>query len=360
MSLNKSKNNTPVVLIENCDYYVGGVQRVNVDLANYLADVKEFTVYLSSPAYGDENNYEISSNVKKIYPPHDTKMFRRMIFLTKFLFKHKVTCYFALYNKLRFIAILFRIPKIYYILHNTYKYNNKETAFEIVLKHFSKYVAVSNAVKIHHTKVLNIKPEKIELIYNGVDLNKFKPSHIKTSDDHVRVIHIGRLHNWKGQDYLINSLSYLKDIFSKFTLTIVGDGPEADALHKLAEKIDPSGKTIKFLGERLDTPELLQASDIFVATPRQDGFAIVFAEAMACGLPVIGFDVGPIKEVIGINKENAGILVPFEDTKCLSEKLRELILNQEERQKRAKNCLKRSRKFDIVKSWESYAQLVEK
>jgi glycosyltransferase involved in cell wall biosynthesis len=110
-------------------------------------------------------------------------------------------------------------------------------------------------------------------------------------------------------------------------LIVGGASPEGDWGEKLRRQVDDLGLTdvVRFLGqvppERLKVP--LSASDVFVLATRNEGWANVFLEAMACGLPVVTTLVGGNAEVV--NLPELGILVPYGDRKSLHDALCEAL-----------------------------------
>lgn len=155
----------------------------------------------------------------------------------------------------------------------------------------------------------------------GVDTEVFTPasSVTKTASQKVmRIISVRHLHYKYGLDILIEAVSMLAEKHPEVhaELHIGGDGPEEKKLTALIEKRQPSPE-IKLLGriapEKLSA--LLPEYDVFVAPSREESFGVAILEASACGLPVIGSEVGGIPEVIIHNE--TGMLFPCEDAKAL-------------------------------------------
>jgi len=93
--------------------------------------------------------------------------------------------------------------------------------------------------------------------------------------------------------------------------------PDLEAMvHKLGLQAN-----VRFLGARLpdELPEILSAADVFVLSTRAEGWANVFLEAMACGLPVVTTDVGGNREVV--SHAGLGKIVPFGDADALFQAL---------------------------------------
>lgn len=334
------------------DLEIGGVQTVNIGLANRLAE-ENCEIYLVTPNIGSTANYNINPKINIVYCPIATR--KRILFLFNFLRQHKITIYISLFTKLRMIAVLFRIPQIVQILHNTYSYSKKEYLSEQFLKHFTEYVAVSQAVQIHAIKKLNLPDNKTRVIYNGIDLCRFDSSEPLKTTAPFKVVTIGRLVPQKGIDLYIELASKFTDTIGKIQFIIVGDGPLRESLEEQAKTVDPSGQLIQFYGSRLDVEEILKEAHLFVSTIRYGGFEIVLAEAMAMFVPVIGFDVGPVKEVIG----TSGITVPFGDIYKMHAEIQNLIDNPKERIKRAQEARKwTEERYSISKVQNEYVDFL--
>ncbi len=144
---------------------------------------------------------------------------------------------------------------------------------------------------------------KYEYIANGVDLGKFKPEgksyNIKLNKPII--LTVGALVKSKRIDLVIKAISRLNEA----NLLIVGDGEEKDTLMSLASDLIPG--RFEFANVKHEQmPEIYRAADLFVLLPRSsEAFGIVYAEAMASGLPVIAANDDQRIEIVG----DAGILV---------------------------------------------------
>ncbi|MCI0916087.1 glycosyltransferase [Pseudomonas stutzeri] len=156
-------------------------------------------------------------------------------------------------------------------------------------------------------------------ILNGIDAERFKP-YEKRKNDVFTIIAVGRLEEVKDYPNLLGAISMLSDCYSDFKLRVVGDGSQRAQLEALADSLRLSGK-VEWLGVRQDIPELLNRSDLFVLTSAWEGFGLVVAEAMACGLPVVATDCGGVKEVVG----DVRSLVKPKDSAALAAKIVEVM-----------------------------------
>jgi len=159
----------------------------------------------------------------------------------------------------------------------------------------------------------------IEVIPNGVDLNKFKFVGRKNNQT---IITTSRLVKKNGIDTLIRSLLFLP---AEYRLQIFGSGPESDSLKSLAQKFNLAHQ-VDFNGQIMtdDLPSHLAQAEVFARPSLSEGLGNSFLEAMAVGLPVIGTPVGGIPDFLA--EGETGWLVKPNNPVDLAEKIK-LILN---------------------------------
>jgi len=188
------------------------------------------------------------------------------------------------------------------------------------------YVAVSRHIKTSAVQRLGIDPERIEVIYNAVDLEQFRPSEARAlqlrerldigKDDPV-LLCVGRLDPQKGQRYAIRALPQVLACHPGTALLLVGGGPPEveDGLRREAEREGVAG-SVRFLGVRSDVAALLSESDVFVFPSLYEGLGIALVEAMAMGRACVASRVGPIPEIV--EDGHSGLLVPPRDPNQLA------------------------------------------
>jgi len=138
------------------------------------------------------------------------------------------------------------------------------------------------------------------------------------------VLYVGRLIDWKGVNDLILAMPKVLTEFPDATLLIAGDGPERKVLNQLAEDPGIRGK-VCFAGVRsqAEIREYYSAADVFVlpsienSDGETEGLGVVLLEAMSCGVPVIGSNVGGIGDIV--KHETTGILVPQKDPGAIAQ-----------------------------------------
>ncbi len=124
------------------------------------------------------------------------------------------------------------------------------------------------------------------------------------------LVTIGGLEPRKNHSHLLRILGAAADRGHRYTLSIVGDGPERAALQKLATDLGIA-EQIRFLGYQPDPRPILRQHRVYCHTATMESFGIVLVEAMAEGLPVIAAPVGGIPDVVQPGVE--GLFWPLDD-----------------------------------------------
>jgi teichuronic acid biosynthesis glycosyltransferase TuaC len=199
----------------------------------------------------------------------------------------------------------------------------QEPKLKSVLQNAAQIISVSRALKTEVAEKLIGENEKTTLIGNGVDLNKFSREDQKTARTRLSIPHdakvivsVGGLVEGKGFHRIIPLLPALKEKFPSLIFLIVGGGAShGDMTQELKNLAKSCGAEsyVRFCGSQLPS-ELrwfYSAADVFALATKYEGWANVFLEAMACGLPVVSTQVGGNAEVVP--SAEVGTLVPFFD-----------------------------------------------
>ncbi len=172
--------------------------------------------------------------------------------------------------------------------------------YKILIKLFfnkaSKVVCVSKASARDLVDNFRVKKEKIEVIYNPLNIEQIKslsleplePQHRKIFEKPV-VINMGRLSEQKSQRYLIRAFVEVKKTVKEAQLVILGTGdlqPELENMVKELEIVDD----VHFLGWQGNPFKFLAESKVFVLSSLWEGLPYVILEAMACRLPIVSAD----------------------------------------------------------------------
>ncbi|WP_420548497.1 glycosyltransferase family 4 protein [Curvivirga sp.] len=220
------------------------------------------------------------------------------------------------------------------------------------------WLSTCTAYGAAHLRELSPDPEKVHLIYHGLDLARFDHFDRKendfdgsTTEKTVTLVSVGRLVKKKGYDDLLNALAKLpKDLHWK--LIQVGGGTLEEKLKSQAKNLGLSDK-IDWLGAQPQEKVLeeIRKADAFVLASKvvedgdRDGLPNVLMEAQSQGLAVVSTNISAIPELIVDGKN--GLLAEAEDADNLSEKLLKIITSPKQRYKMGQAGEKRVREeFD--------------
>ncbi|RJP84778.1 MAG: glycosyltransferase family 1 protein [Desulfobacteraceae bacterium] len=173
-----------------------------------------------------------------------------------------------------------------------------------IWRNAEQVIALSGSLKA--TALLTAPSQKIRVIPNGVDALFLSPLRFSDREQNgFKMIAVARLVERKGLQDVIKALAQLQA--PDISLLIVGTGNYEKKLKKLCDDLFLQGR-VSFYGfcHPRELPELLVQNNVFILTSLAESFGTAFAEAMACGLPVIASNTGGIPDFV--NSEN-GILV---------------------------------------------------
>jgi glycosyltransferase involved in cell wall biosynthesis len=188
-------------------------------------------------------------------------------------------------------------------------------AYRLTGRWVCAFVAVSSDVAAAIERGIRPKRAHVVTIPNGVSLERYRGrarrsevrARVGVPEDAVLAICVAKLQRQKGHRYLVDALTSLAPRRPELHLLVVGDGPLADEIARLAEASGLAGR-IHLAGQRRDVPELLRASDLFVLPSLWEGLPMALLEAMASGLPVVATNVSGTREVIR-GPQDGGVLV---------------------------------------------------
>ncbi len=220
----------------------------------------------------------------------------------------------------------------------TYLFSLRKLAYfyieRIQMKEAKIVIAISAMVKHHLLEYTRLEEEKVRIVRNGVDLNRFHPGNrekfrketrkkLGLAEDEVMVIFVAHNFRLKGLQTLIRVLARLKSSHPghPFRVAVLGVGKERKFASR-ARKLGVEDKLI-FIGADADTPRFYAAADISVHPSYYDPSALVVLEAMASGLPVITTNYCGTSEIIREGRE--GYVVPTpSDISLLTDRIRSL------------------------------------
>ena len=196
------------------------------------------------------------------------------------------------------------------------------------------------------------------VMYNGVEPKRFAPDKAAgkavrrqygIGDNEFLWLNVGRLTEAKDQSNLVKAFK----MAGQGRLMIVGQGELREALEAQIRREGLSGRVI-LAGAHSNVSDYYNAADCFVMSSAWEGFGIVLAEAMSCGLPVIATDAGGCAEVV----QNDEYVVPVRRHDLLAEKMSRMYgLSDEGRKQIGENNRSSASKFGLDKIWEQWENI---
>lgn len=185
-------------------------------------------------------------------------------------------------------------------------------------------IAVSEETKVDVLKHFNVDPNKVSVIYNGINLQQYNITEKTDTLDAYGidkskpyVLFVGRITRQKGIIHLVNAIKYIDP---ETQIVLCAGAPDTKEIAKeMEDSVNAVKKTrdnVIWIDKMLEKEQVIQLyshADVFCCPSIYEPFGIINIEAMACKTPVVASAVGGIKEVVVPNE--TGILVPLEQQK---------------------------------------------
>ena len=227
-----------------------------------------------------------------------------------------------------------------------------------------KIVAISDGLK-REVLLYGLPEEKIERIYLGIDLTRFRSENGSTelalelgirSGERV-IACVGQARQEKGLEHLIRAAKIAAGRKEALRLLLVGGGPLTERLQALAYELGIASQ-VTFCGVRNDVEKILSLCDFTVVPSLTEGLSLAALESQAAGKPVVGSRVGGIPEVVtdGVT----GLLIPPGDDRALADALCRLLDDRLLLRRMSEESLNNSRGFDVEKGVADTVSLYER
>jgi glycosyltransferase involved in cell wall biosynthesis len=241
--------------------------------------------------------------------------------------------------------------------HARFKLDYKILApvFKAIWKKAAALVAPSEGLKNRALKFL--PSAAIDVIPNGVDLERFKPAETDNKSDTLRLLTVGRLSVTKRVEILIDAVEALHSHGRKVRFRIVGGGQMQHSLKQIVSEKN-LGDIIELTGriDPEDMPQVYRQSDIFISASCTEGMSNAMLEAMASGLPLITTRCEGADELIADN----GIIVNNPDARDIADAIKKLADDRLTYKKMALAARKQAEKFTWKKVASQYIELYHK
>jgi GalNAc-alpha-(1->4)-GalNAc-alpha-(1->3)-diNAcBac-PP-undecaprenol alpha-1,4-N-acetyl-D-galactosaminyltransferase len=220
-------------------------------------------------------------------------------------------------------------------------------------------VVQTEAVRLQMETVMGGR--EIYVIPNAVDVPAADASareQRKSTDGSQQIAAMGRLTPQKGFDLLIDAFAQAAEGHPRWSLTILGEGPERAGLEALIRARGLEGR-VRLAGWEAEPSAVLRNCDAFVLSSRFEGFPNALLEAMALGLPAISFDCpsGPAEI---IRHKVDGLLVPPGDVPALSAAIRSLMSDDPFRARLGKEAVRVVERFSSESYFAAWDEVLRK
>jgi len=360
------------------NFLIGGTERMLLDVLKNLDrnkfDINIITILGSGPM--EEEFKQLGSSIffagSKKYP---SSFFLKLIwilcipfiFLRLIVFLRKInpdTIITSLYQSdiLGYLASFGLDTKLVAIQHDVVKIKPIMRCLKIkALKNTDQIIAISDEVKEFLIEYFKVSDSKIEVIYNGIDFDKFLSFQKPDKDWEPVFGTIARLDKIKGHIYILEALKKMRNEGIKLPKFIfIGDGPERENLEYFVKENDLLN--VKFVGEVLDVGQYLKQINVFVFPSLSEGLGIAIIEALVAKKLVIASNVGGVKELIKDNK--TGILIKPTNVDDLYKAIKWVLENKNEAIKLRTEAFKwvneNRQLFDIKDVSKKYLEVLNK
>jgi len=172
----------------------------------------------------------------------------------------------------------------------------------------------------------------ISVVHNGIDCERFNPE--SEVVENKKVLYVGRLKHGKGVDLLIDAFANIARDESDTELVSVGDGPMESKLRAQVDSYDLQER-VQFSGTvpNKQLPRVYNESSVLVLPSANEGFPRTVLEALACETPVIVSQLPQLEEIVS----DSGYMVQRENTELLADRIHELLVNDELRNRFGEN-----------------------
>lgn len=304
----------------------GGAQRQIVVLANVLSE-RGYDVAVLTYYPGDQlSPFLRSRGITRHHLPRTSRFdIRFFIRLTRFFRMEAPDCLISYLTTTNFWArTAGTLAGVRHIITSerslTLRPGRVAATIERVLSRFSSAIVVNSQQGRQNLALAGIPPEKIVVIYNGLDCRLFARqsaedvralrASIGVSQDDFLILLPGRMSEEKNHVLLVEAVSRLSTALTRIKVAFAGNEFYRDVTERIKAKIGTTGLNDRFLflGPRSDMPLLYSAADVVVLPSLWEGFPNVLVEAMACGTPVIASDISDNAEIV--THEETGYLFP--------------------------------------------------
>jgi glycosyltransferase involved in cell wall biosynthesis len=282
--------------------------------------------------------------------------------------------FFDYFSALPWIARLSGIRRVIYEMQNSGEFRARSWKKALLrLRTWvmtyptARVIAISEFVKEQLVNA-GVGKDKIVVRHLGVNTERFRPDprvrrqwaeRFSVPPNELILSTVSYLRPFKHPEVLVRACRELAARRIPARLFVAGDGDMLPELKTLGERLGVSDR-ICWLGNVAEPKTLLQASDIFLLASVGEAFGLVLAEAMACGVPIVGSRSGSLTEVV--EEEQTGLLAPPQDATAFADSIEHLARDRWLRHEMGQRAVERVRRNftvdgDVEKTLDVYAHL---
>lgn len=305
-----------LALVGDCYGARGGIARYNQDLFEALAD--GHTEILILPRHGDAGGKELPHGVRQ-----DPAIFGRLkyslaaiVAAWRFRPLDTVFCGHVFMAPLGFLLARLFGARYWVQAHGTDVWKDRRGIVGRLIGYADLVTTVSRETRRILLAWVDLPPERVRVLPDTVQ-DVFTPGpasaalrdRLKSGKGPI-LLTVGRLaanERYKGHEAIFSVLADLRVKFPDLVHLVAGDGDDRTRLEMVAEQMAPGA--VRFLGfvPEVDLPDLYRLADLYVMPSTEEGFGIVYLEAAACGLRVVGGRGGGTADAIP--DERVGVIV---------------------------------------------------
>lgn len=192
----------------------------------------------------------------------------------------------------------------------------------------------------------------VEVLTGGCDTSTFfyRKRDTSTLPDEKMCLFVGRLVQQKGVLDLLDAFAAISDT-SRAKLVICGDGVLAPEVNSFSDQMGPSVEFRGFVEDRVALAEMYNNATVVCMPSMNEAFGLVAIEALACGVPLVGYSVGALPSIFSAFREGlAGVLVEKSDVEALSVALKRFLDDREDEELRILRAERASELFSITRT----------
>jgi glycosyltransferase involved in cell wall biosynthesis len=249
-----------------------------------------------------------------------------------------------------------KVPVVFSQVHNvgTWESNRQAGMDRFLTRWRAGTIAVSKSVQTDVCQTLGLPKNKVPVLYNGSDTDKFHPDEqarergrrsLEVEENRPLILVPARLHSNKNPEGVLKAfLAAREELENDPILVYAGPGPLTDHMKALITEKQCT-HCVRLLGSRDDMVDLYNACDVMVLSTFKEGFSNSIVEALACGKPVIAADVGGNAEAI--DRSEVGWIHKAGDTETLAKQMVDALSNLSALKEKSEACRQQGLRFSL-------------